>query len=54
MWERYQSHSKSFSKEMIVIMQNVQEIFMKDDTFLKHLYKDRMQEARAAFEDDSA
>jgi hypothetical protein len=41
-WERYQSHSKSFNKEMIGIMQTMQEIFMQDDTSLKHLYKDCM------------
>jgi hypothetical protein len=54
MWERYQSHSKSFNKEMIVIMQNMQEIFLKDDVFLKQLYKDRMEEFGATLKDDSA
>jgi hypothetical protein len=54
LWEHYESHSRSFNKAMIEIMQNMQEIFMKDDVFLKHLYKERMEEVRATSKDDSA
>jgi hypothetical protein len=39
---------------MIEIMQNMQEIFLKDDVFLKHLYKERMEEVGATLKDDSA
>jgi hypothetical protein len=54
LWEHYESHSKSFNKAMIEIMQNMQEIFMKDDDFFKHLYKERMEEVGASLKDDSA
>ncbi|CAD0095599.1 unnamed protein product [Aureobasidium mustum] len=54
MWETYESGSSGPNKAMVEIMQNVQDIFMKDDDFLKHLYKDRMQEAKATMRDDSA
>ncbi|KAG9759982.1 hypothetical protein KCU73_g3114, partial [Aureobasidium melanogenum] len=40
MWETYESGSSGPNKAMIEIMRNVQDIFMKDDDFLKHLYKD--------------
>ena len=53
-WEHYESHSKSFNREMIEIMRNVQELFLKDDVFLKHLYKGRMEEVEATLKDDSA
>jgi hypothetical protein len=48
LWEHYESHS------MIEIMQNMQEIFLEDDVFLKHLYKERMEEVGATLKDDSA
>jgi flagellar biogenesis protein FliO len=54
LWEHYESHSKSFNKAMIEIMQNMQEIFLKDDVFLKHMYKERMEEVGATLKDDSA
>lgn len=54
MWETYESGSSGPNKAMIEIMRNVQDIFMKDDEFLKHLYKDRMQEVGATLRDDSA
>jgi hypothetical protein len=53
-WEHYESHSKSFNREMIEIMRNVQEIFLNDDVFLKQLYKGRMEEVGATLKDDSA
>ncbi|KAG9522983.1 hypothetical protein KCU99_g7890, partial [Aureobasidium melanogenum] len=54
MWETHESGSSGPNKAMIEIMRNVQDIFMKDDDFLKHLYKDRMQEVGATLRDDSA
>ena len=54
MWQHYESHSKSFNKAMIEIMRNMQDIFMKDDVFLKQLYKDRIEEVGATLKDDSA
>jgi hypothetical protein len=54
MWEHYESHSKSFNKAMIEIMQNMQEIFLEDDVFLKHLYKERMEEVGATLKENSA
>jgi hypothetical protein len=54
LWEHYESHSKSFNKAMIEIMQNMQEIFMKDDVFLKQLYRERMEEVGTTSKDDSA
>jgi hypothetical protein len=53
LWEHYESHSKSFNKAMIEIMQNMQEIFLKDDAFLKQLYKERMEEVGATSKDGS-
>ena len=53
-WEHYEAHSKSFNREMVGIMSNVQDIFLKDDTFLKQLYKGRMEEVGATLKDDSA
>jgi hypothetical protein len=38
---------------MIEIMQNMQEIFLKDDAFLKQLYKERMEEVGATSKDGS-
>lgn len=35
-------------------MSNVQDIFLKDDAFLKQLYKGRMDEIGATLKDDSA
>ena len=35
-------------------MSNVQDIFLKDDAFLKQLYKGRMEETGATSKDDSA
>ncbi|KAH0141611.1 hypothetical protein KCU67_g14418, partial [Aureobasidium melanogenum] len=54
MWETYESGLSGPNKAMIEIMRNVQDIFMKDDDFLKHLYKDRMQKVGATLRDDSA
>jgi hypothetical protein len=45
---------ESFNREMIEIMRSMQEIFLKDDAFLKHLYKGRMEEVGALLKDDSA
>jgi len=53
-WEHYEAHSKSFNREMVGIMSNVQDIFLKDDAFLKQLYKGRMEETGATSKDDSA
>lgn len=53
-WEHYEGHSKSFNREMIEIMRNVQDLFLKDDVFLKQLYKGRMEEVGATLKDDSA
>ena len=53
MWETYESGSSGPNKAMVEIMQNVQDIFMKDDDFLKHLYKDRMQEVMATLRVES-
>ncbi|KAG9963660.1 hypothetical protein KCU61_g3516, partial [Aureobasidium melanogenum] len=39
MWETYESSSSSPDKAVVEIMRNVQDIFVKDDDFLKHLYK---------------
>ncbi|KAH0372456.1 hypothetical protein KCU65_g1013, partial [Aureobasidium melanogenum] len=40
MWETFESSSSGPNKAMIEIMRNVQDIVMKDDDFLKHLYKE--------------
>lgn len=53
-WEHYEAHSKSFNREMVAIMSNVQDIFLRDDVFLKQLYKGRMEEIGATLKDDSA
>ncbi|KAG9689206.1 hypothetical protein KCU95_g9714, partial [Aureobasidium melanogenum] len=55
MWETFESSPSRPNKAMIEIMRNVQEIFMKDDDFLKHLYKEpRMGNASAAAPDSEA
>ena len=53
-WEHYEAHSKSFNREMVGIMSSVQDIFLKDDAFLKQLYKGRMDDVGATLKDDSA
>lgn len=39
---------------MVGIMSSVQDIFLRDDAFLKQLYKGRMEEVGATLKDDSA
>ncbi|KAG9604983.1 hypothetical protein KCU77_g885, partial [Aureobasidium melanogenum] len=56
MWESYESGSSGSNKAMIEIMRNVQDTFMKDDDFLKHLYKGRPapDQDKAAKDKDAA
>lgn len=49
-WETYESGPAGPNKAMIEIMRDVQDIFMKDDDFLKRLYEDRMQEVKATLD----
>ncbi|KAK6000687.1 hypothetical protein QM012_003412 [Aureobasidium pullulans] len=41
MWKTYEKGSSRPNKAIIEIMRNIQDIFMKDDDFLKRLYKSR-------------